>query len=81
MKAIVYSGPGWGWCERVKYLLEQNKYEVEEIKLTGNIVNEFNEKFDTQLRSIPQVVIDDKLIGGFSETESYIKGPLSINRV
>jgi hypothetical protein len=26
-------------------------------------------------------VIDDDLIGGFAETENFLKGPLSINKI
>ena len=30
---------------------------------------------------IPQVVIDDKLVGGFAEVEVMMKGPSSINKI
>ena len=33
------------------------------------------------MRTIPQVVIDDKLIGGYAEVEDLIKGLTSINKV
>ena len=72
--AIVYTGPGWGWCDRVKDLLEENDYILEEVSVTDreNIV-EFKDKYVKDLRSIPQVIINDKYVGGFSETEQYLK--------
>tara|TARA_B100000029_G_C17110844_1_gene791440 strand:+ start:220 stop:477 length:258 start_codon:yes stop_codon:yes gene_type:complete len=80
--ATVYSGPRCTWCERVKVLLEQNEYEIQEKSITDrSLIEEFQNKFNQTLRTVPQVVIDDKLIGGFAETESYIKGPLSINKI
>tara|TARA_B100000287_G_C20153627_1_gene591211 strand:+ start:196 stop:453 length:258 start_codon:yes stop_codon:yes gene_type:complete len=80
--ATVYSGPRCTWCERVKVLLEQNEYEIQEKSITDRgLIEEFQNKFNQTLRTVPQVVIDDKLIGGFAETESYIKGPLSINKI
>ena len=46
MKAIVYSGPACSWCERVKVLLEENEYEIEE----KSIINKENvEEFQNKL--------------------------------
>ena len=72
--AIVYTGPGWSWCDRVKDLLEENEYIIEEVSIIDreNIV-EFKEKYGKDLRSIPQVIINDKYVGGFSDTEQYLK--------
>ena len=44
-KAIVYSGPACSWCERVKVLLQENDYEIEEKSIVnkGN-VEEFQNK-------------------------------------
>ena len=33
------------------------------------------------IRSIPQVLIDGSLVGGFAEVESKIKGLQSINKI
>ena len=80
--ATVYTGPRCVWCDRVKTLLKDNGYEVTEKSIVDRgLIEEFQNKFNQTLRTVPQVVIDDKLIGGFAETESYIKGPLSINKI
>ncbi len=81
MKAIVYSGHGWNWCDRVKVLLQDNNYEIEEKLVSGPVLEEFQNKFSQMLKSIPQVVIDDKLIGGYAETEAMMKGLKSINKI
>ena len=80
--ATVYSGPRCTWCDRVKVLLQENGYEIEEKSIVDKgLIEEFQNKFKQTLRTVPQVVIDDKLIGGFAETEVLIKGPLSINKI
>ena len=80
--ATVYSGPRCTWCDRVKVLLQENDYEIEEKSIVDKgLIEEFQNKFKQTLRTVPQVVIDDKLIGGFAETEVLIKGPLSINKI
>ena len=80
--ATVYSGPRCTWCDRVKVLLQENGYEIEEKSIVDKgLIEEFQNKFNQTLRTVPQVVIDDKLIGGFAETEVLIKGPLSINKI
>ena len=80
--ATVYTGPRCVWCDRVKTLLKDNDYEVTEKSITDRgLIEEFQNKFNQTLRTVPQVVIDDKLIGGFAETEVLIKGPLSINKI
>ena len=54
----------------------ENDYEIEEKSITnkGNI-EEFQNKFNQTMRMIPQVVIDDKLVGGFAEVEVMMKVP------
>ena len=80
--ATVYTGPRCVWCDRVKTLLKDNDYEVVEKSITDRgLIEEFQNKFNQTLRTVPQVVIDDKLIGGFAETEDFLKGPLSINKI
>ena len=80
--ATVYSGPRCSWCDRVKVLLMENDYEIEEKSITdGGVMEEFQNKFTQTLRTVPQVVIDGDLVGGFAETELFLKGPLSINKV
>ena len=81
MKAIVYTGPGWIWCDRVKSLLEDNNYEIDERPVRDNMEVLYTLNNNEYIRSIPQVVIDGSLVGGFAEVESKIKGLQSINKI
>ncbi len=81
-KAVVYTGKLCSWCDRVKQLLKDEGYEIEERPVAGGKwIKEFKEEFDKDIRTVPQVVIGGHLVGGFEETEFYIKGPHSINKV
>ena len=59
----------------------EHTYEIDERMISGPVLEEFQNKYNRTLRSIPQVVINEELIGGFAETEDLLKGPLSINKV
>ena len=79
MKAIVYTGLACTWCARVKALLQDNDYEIEEIMVNKDILVEIRAKYDTAIRTVPQVVIDGVLIGGFTEVKAMMTGINSIN--
>ena len=81
MKATVYTGIACIWCERVKTLLKDNDYEIEEIVVNKTILEELQTKYDKVIRTVPQVVIDNVLIGGYHETEELMIGAASINKV
>jgi glutaredoxin len=81
MKATVYTGIACTWCERVKTLLKDNGYEVEEIVVNKDILKELEIKSGEIIRTVPQVVIDNELIGGYHETEELMVGTASINKV
>ena len=70
------------WCERVKVLLGEHDYEVQEKSIVDKgLIEEFQNKFNQTLRTVPQVVIGDELIGGFSETEAKMQGLTTINGI
>ena len=62
-------------------MLLNNNYEIEEKLISGSVLEEFQNKFNKTLKTIPQVVINDELIGGFEDVEDKIKGIRSINKV
>ena len=69
----IYSKPSCGYCSQAKDLLEQNKLEFEYKQLgTHYSLDEFMELFpDT--RSLPMIVKDGEVIGGFSNLVEYLK--------
>ena len=81
MKATVYTGPSCTWCDRVKALLKDNDYTVEEIMVNSTILEDLQTKYNKVIRTVPQVIIDDIFIGGFNEVENLMKGPTSISKV
>ena len=81
MKATVYTGPSCSWCDRVKALLKDNDYIVEEIQVNGVILEDLQTKFNKVIRTVPQVIIDDILIGGYHEVGNLMKGTTSVNKI
>ena len=81
MKAIVYTAPTCIWCDRVKSLLKDNDYIIEEVQMNKVVLEDLKTRFNKTIRTVPQVIIDDKFIGGYHEVESLMKGTTSINKV
>ena len=81
MKATVYTGPSCTWCDRVKTLLKDNNYTIEEIQMNGVALEDLQTKFNKVIRTVPQVIIDDIFIGGYHEVENLMRGTTSINKV
>ena len=48
MKAIVYTGLACTWCARVKALLQDNDYEIEEIMVNKTILEEIRPSMTQQ---------------------------------
>ena len=70
-KAIVFTGPNWQWCDRVKDLLS-GYFDVKAVDIVENIT-ELRAATKVQIRTVPQVVIDGVYVGGYAECEEYIK--------
>ena len=81
MKATVYTGLACSWCDRVKALLKDNDYTIEEIQVNGAILEDLQTKFNKVIRTVPQVIIDDIFIGGYHEVEVLMKGTTSVNKI
>ena len=81
MKATVYTGPSCIWCDRVTSLLKDNDYIIEEVQMNKVVLEDLKTRFNKTIRTVPQVIIDDKFIGGYHEVEALMKGHTSINKV
>ena len=80
MKVIVYSKPACQFCDKAKALLTQLKIEYKEKVVTKDIsLEELFEELGKTVRTIPQIVIDDKHIGGFNELREYFVDKGKIN--
>ena len=74
MKAIVYGNTRCSWCDKVKQLLEDIKITVEKLDVTDSDNLDNMLEAAGNVKTVPQVVIDGKYIGGYTETERYLKG-------
>ena len=74
MKAKIYSAGWCGHCRRAKALLESAQIDYDEIDVdTEDGVDEFRFLMrNLHVRSIPQVFIDEKFIGGYAELKNFL---------
>ena len=80
MSIIVYSKPSCVYCDKAKSLLTRLGYEYEEKIVTKDLsLQELFEALGKQVRTIPQIVIDEKHIGGYNELKEYFVDKGEIN--
>jgi glutaredoxin 3 len=71
-KAIVWSKYHCPYCDQAKALLGQRAIPFEERKIgDGWSKEELLEEIPTA-RTVPQIIIDGKLIGGYDDLKKYI---------
>ncbi len=73
MKAIVWSKYHCPYCDQAKALLTQKGIVFEERKIgDGYTKEELLEAIPTA-RTVPQIFLDEKLVGGFTELKKYFE--------
>ena len=73
MKVVVWSKYHCTFCDQAKLLLGQREIAFEEKKIgDGYSKEELLEEIPTA-RSVPQIIIDGKVIGGFPELKDFLK--------
>ena len=71
MKIEIYSKPSCTYCINTKMFLQSKELEYTEYTIGKDLTrNEFLEKFPN-VRSVPQVLIDGVLIGGYEQVKQY----------
>ena len=73
MKAIVWSNIGCHSCKQAKTLLKQKGIEYEERNLAEDWKVQDLLEAVPNARSVPQIFVDDKYIGGYTELVEYLK--------
>ena len=75
MEAKMYSTPRCSWWDRVVKMLEEYDVNVEKIDVSGSkeLLKEMQEAAGEKVTSVPQVVVDGKYIGGYTEVERFLK--------
>ena len=74
MKAIVWSKYNCPYCDQAKVLLTQKGIEFEERKVGDGYTKEDLLEAVPSARTVPQIFIDDELIGGFQELKKHLQG-------
>ena len=72
MKAIVWSKNHCPYCDQAKKLLELKGIEFEERNITIDWTREQLLEVVPNARTVPQIFLDDKLIGGFTELRKHL---------
>ena len=74
MEAKMYSTSRCSWCDRVAKMLEECEVIVEKIDISGDktLMKEMQKAAGKKVTSVPQVVIDGKFVGGYTEVERFI---------
>lgn len=67
VKAIVWTKEACPYCVQAKALLEQQGIEYEEKKIGVNHTREQLLEAVPNARTLPQIFLDDQLVGGFTE--------------
>jgi glutaredoxin len=71
MKAVVWSKPACPYCDQAKALLKMKGIEYEEKIIGDGYLKEDLLEAVPGARSVPQIILDEKLIGGFQELKQY----------
>ena len=80
MKIVVYSKPACQYCDKAKALLTLLGHNYTEKVVTKDIsLEELFKELGKPVRTIPQIVIDEKHIGGFNELTEFFADKGKIN--
>lgn len=73
MKAVVWSKDACPFCLQAKALLDSKGIEYEERNVNKDWTKEQLLEVVPTARTLPQIFIDDKLIGGFNELRKHFQ--------
>jgi glutaredoxin 3 len=74
MQAVVWSKDSCPFCVQAKALLESKGIEFEERNVSKDWTREQLLSAVPNARTLPQIFLDDKLIGGFTELRRHLQG-------
>jgi glutaredoxin len=72
MKAVVWSKDHCPFCDQAKALLTQQGIEFEEKKIGHGYTREQLLEAVPNARTVPQIFLNDQLIGGFTELKKHL---------
>ena len=74
MKAVVWSKDACPFCDQAKKLLSLKGIQYEERNISRDWTREQLLEAVPNARTVPQIFLDDELIGGFTELRKHLKG-------
>ena len=81
MFAVVYGTKRCNFCTMVVNALEKEGATVEKKDVSEpNILLEMREAAGENARTVPQVVIDGKYIGGYTEVDRYLRSLVPVEK-
>jgi len=72
-KAIIWSKYHCPYCDQAKALLKQKGYVIEERKIGDGYTREELLEAVPTARTVPQIFIEDELVGGFTELKAFLQ--------
>lgn len=73
MQIQIYSINNCGYCEAAKSFLKSKGLAFSEINITDDIQKRHELVEKTNHRTMPQIFIDDKFIGGYTELKEFFR--------
>jgi glutaredoxin 3 len=70
---VVYSKPNCPYCVKAKRLLDQMELPFTERVVGVDATREQLLEAAPNARTVPQIIIDDKVIGGYDQLATYIE--------
>lgn len=77
-KAIVWSKYNCSFCEQAKNLLNSRGIAFEERRIGDGYTKEDLLESVPTARTVPQIFLDGKLIGGFTELKAHFSGDSNV---
>ena len=74
MQAVVWSKDSCPFCVQAKALLESKGIKFEERNVSKDWTREQLLAAVPNARTLPQIFLDDKLVGGFTELQKHLQG-------
>ena len=72
MKAVIWSKDNCQFCIKAKTLLDIKGVPYEERKIGAGWTKEQLLEAVPTARTVPQIFVDDKLVGGFEQLQKYL---------
>ena len=74
MQAVLWSKDACPFCVQAKALLESKGIKFEERNVSKDWTREQLLEAVPNARTLPQIFLDDKLVGGFTELRKHLQG-------